>query len=153
MRQRAFQAAKRCFSDVRKLEGGLKSLGDSRWSLSELKLTNEPSSSGQVVSSATLDKLSRLALIDLSQHTETSRNDLERDVNTILNCATVLKDYASSSPSQGCASAPAGTPAAEQLTSGALRDDVAVPEHATPPKELFCNAQRVHDNFFVAPKD
>ena len=154
MQQRGFQAVKRCFSEAKKFDGDLKSLCDSRWSLSELKLTHEPSSSSQVVSSATVDKLSRLALIDLSKQTDTSRNELEKDINTILNCATVLKNYASSSSSSlSSASAPVGAPVAEELTPGALRNDIAVPEHATPPEELFHNAQRVHGDFFVAPKD
>jgi Asp-tRNA(Asn)/Glu-tRNA(Gln) amidotransferase C subunit len=128
-------------------------LEEPMWSLKELRLSRPDAEAGthEGVTPATLNKLAKLALIDLSQQPDIT-DQLEEDVNVILRCASSLRSFTASDGGAAIADVARVVTVAEQLTPSQLRKD-ADAQTKDMSEELLRNSRDSHDGFFVAPKD
>ena len=128
-------------------------LEEPMWSLEELRLSRPEAEAGthEGVTSATLSKLAKLALIDLSQQPDIT-DQLEEDVNVILRCASSLRSFTAADGGAAIADVARVVTVAEQLTPSQLRKD-ADAQTIDMSEELLSNSRDSHDGFFVAPKD
>ena len=129
-------------------------LGKPTWSLAELNLSapEQNMAHAEILSRDKLSKLSKLALIDLSQQSEGTVTELSQDVDIVLRCATQLGRFSKSEGKGVGTQSAEGQALMQPLRANALRDDNILQEHSQA-KELFRNSSRVHGDFFVAPKE
>jgi Asp-tRNA(Asn)/Glu-tRNA(Gln) amidotransferase C subunit len=136
------------------------------WSFSELNLTVECPESEKIVSvngnqtfvkkdekqnvlsTETMEKLSRLALIDLT-YSQIDPENLRKDINVILRCAHTLQDYMVKSCGKE-KNASKKNERVDILRINSLRSDINSSKDLS--KALLSAASRTDDGFFVSPK-
>ena len=118
------------------------------WSLNDLKLASQrcPTS---VISEETLKRLSKLTAIDLDE-TKISKEDILKDINFILNCATVLSNDTAINHND----IEKDTNNLAIMKYNNLREDEVVlpPNESEHRIKLLNNAMKRYNNYFVVPK-